>query len=56
LKLFRDYVVFYNASVPEEIITQTWRRLLNQDDNMMALIAVDGAEKALGIAALVFHR
>lgn len=56
LKLFRDYVVFYKASVPEEIIAQTWRRLLNQDDNMMALIATNDAGKALGIAALVFHR
>ena len=56
LKLFRDYVVFYKASVPEEIIAQTWRRLLNQDDNMMALIATDDAGKALGIAVLVFHR
>ena len=56
LKLFRDYVVFYKASVPEEIIAQTWRRLLNQNDNMMALIATDDAGKALGIAALIFHR
>jgi len=56
LKLFRDYIVFYNASIPEDIIAQTWRRLLNQEDNMMALVAVDDAGQAVGIAALVFHR
>lgn len=56
LKLFRDYIAFYKASVPEEVIAQTWRRLLNQEDNMMALIAVEDAGRAIGIAALVFHR
>jgi GNAT superfamily N-acetyltransferase len=55
-KLFLDYVVFYKASVPEVIVGQTWRRLLNRDDNMMALIAVDDDGKAVGIANVVFHR
>ncbi len=56
LKLFRDYIVFYKASVPDAIIAETWRRLLNREDNMMALIAIDGSGNAIGIAALVFHR
>jgi GNAT superfamily N-acetyltransferase len=56
LKLFRDYIAFYKAEVPDEVIAQTWRRLLDQEDNMMALVALDDAGKALGIAALVFHR
>jgi GNAT superfamily N-acetyltransferase len=56
INLFRDYIVFYKTNVPEEIIAQTWRRLLNGDDNMTAIIAVDESGKAVGIAALVFHR
>lgn len=56
LKLFRDYIVFYKASVPDAVIDETWRRLVNQEDNMMALIAGDEEGAALGIAALVFHR
>lgn len=56
LKLFRDYIEFYKAEVPKEIIALTWRRLLNQEDNMMALAAVDEAGTILGIATLVFHR
>ncbi len=56
LKLFHEYIVFYKASVPDDTIAQTWRRLLNQEDNMMALIAVDEEGRAVGIAALVFHR
>jgi GNAT superfamily N-acetyltransferase len=56
LKLFRDYIEFYKATIPEHVIAETWQRLLNQEDNMMALIAHDDSGKALGIAALVFHR
>jgi GNAT superfamily N-acetyltransferase len=56
VKLFREYIVFYKASVPEAIISQTWRRLLDQEDNMMALVAADDGGRAVGIAAMVFHR
>jgi GNAT superfamily N-acetyltransferase len=56
LNLFRDYVAFYEASVPEDVIALTWRRVLAQQDNMVALIASDGKEQALGVANLVFHR
>ena len=56
LKLFRDYAIFYEASVPEDVIALTWQRLLARDDNMLALIATDDTGRALGIAALVFHR
>lgn len=56
LKLFRDYVDFYEASVPDDVISLTWERLLGKDDSMVGLIAADDAGRALGIAALVFHR
>lgn len=56
VRLFRDYIAFYKATVPEDVIVWTWRRLLKQEDNMMALIARDDKGQALGIAALVFHR
>ncbi|HML27996.1 MAG TPA: GNAT family N-acetyltransferase [Hyphomicrobium sp.] len=56
LKLFRDYIAFYKADVPDEIIALAWHRLLNQEDHMMALSAVDDAGKIVGIATMVFHR
>jgi GNAT superfamily N-acetyltransferase len=56
LSLFRDYVTFYEASVPDDVIALTWQRLLARDDNMLALIAHDETGQALGIASLVFHR
>jgi len=56
LKLFRDYIDFYEAIVSEHIVELSWRRLLAQEDNMMALVAIDEAGQAVGIAAIVFHR
>lgn len=56
LALFRDYIAFYEATVPEDVIGLTWQRLLSRADNMMALLATDETGRALGIAALVFHR
>jgi GNAT superfamily N-acetyltransferase len=55
LRLFRDYITFYEEDVPEDVIATTWRRLLAQEDNMIALIAIANG-RALGIANLVFHR
>ena len=56
LELFRDYIAFYEATVPDDVIALTWERLLSRADNMMALVAIDEAGRAVGIAALVFHR
>jgi GNAT superfamily N-acetyltransferase len=55
-KLFRDYIVFYEASVPDEIIDLTWQRVLAEADNMCGLIALDQTGKAVGIVNMVFHR
>jgi GNAT superfamily N-acetyltransferase len=54
--LFRAYIAFYREAVSEEVIALTWRRLVEREDNMMALVAVDDANKAIGIATLIFHR
>ena len=54
LELFRDYIAFYEATVPDDVIALTWERLLSRADNMMALVATDEAGRAVGIAALVF--
>ena len=56
LELFRDYIAFYEATVPDDVIALTWERLLSRADNMMALVAIDEAGRAVGIATLVFHR
>ncbi len=56
LELFRGYVTFYEAEVPEPVIAVTWQRLLSGSDNMVGLVAVDETDTPLGLAALVFHR
>lgn len=56
LKLFRDYIAFYEESVSDDVIALTWRRLLAGEDNMMALAAVDATGRIVGITAMVFHR
>lgn len=56
LELFRSYITFYEAEVPEPVIALTWQRLLAGSDNMVGLVAVDETDTPLGLASLVFHR
>lgn len=56
LALFGQYVSFYEAAVPTDVIEVTWQRLLSRSDGMMGFSAVDGGDQVVGIAAVVFHR
>ena len=55
-ELFQAYVTFYEAAVPETVIALTWRRLIAGEDGMTGLVAVDEADRSIGLANLVFHR
>ena len=54
--LWSDYLAFYETSVPEEVYTSTFARLLGSDpQDFNCLIAeVDG--KPVGLAHYLFHR
>lgn len=54
LVLFRDYIAFYRASVPDDVIELTWTRLM-EASAMVGLIAADADGRNVGIALLVFH-
>lgn len=54
--LFRGYINFYEAKVPDNVIDVVWQRLLQQEDGMVGLVAVDASDRPIGIAHLVFHR
>lgn len=55
--LFRGYLEFYKASLPDEIIDETWSRLLSDDPQFhVGLGAVDEAGDLIGIAHILFHR
>lgn len=56
LGLFAGYIAFYEASVPEAVIAATWARLMQGEaTGMIGLVAVDGEDRAIGLAHLVFH-
>ena len=55
-ELFDGYITFYEEQVPDDVIDLTWQRLLTEADNMTGLVAVDAADRPIGLANLVFHR
>jgi GNAT superfamily N-acetyltransferase len=56
-RLFQGYIVFYQASVPEEVLESTWQRLMPGGEGaLIGLVAVDDADSPFGLAHLVMHR
>ena len=55
-KLFRAYIRFYEAQVPDEVIALTWQRLLRQQDGFLGLVAADEGGNLIGLAHALFHR
>lgn len=57
LPLFKGYIAFYKATVSDDVIEQTWQRLVEgQPDFHIALVAVDDADRPVGLAHVLFHR
>jgi GNAT superfamily N-acetyltransferase len=57
LPLFKGYIAFYKATVADDVIEQTWQRLMvGQPDFHIALVAVDGSDTPIGLAHVLFHR
>ena len=55
-RLWHDYLVFYESSVPEEVYTSSFDRLLGDDpqDFIGLVAALDG--ELVGLAHYLFHR
>ncbi len=52
--LWAGYVAFYRASMPEDVTADTWRRILDPDSPIHALVAEkDGV--VIGLCNYVFH-
>jgi GNAT superfamily N-acetyltransferase len=57
LALFKGYIAFYRTTVPEDVIETTWQRLIaGEPDFHIALVAVDEADRPIGLAHVLFHR
>lgn len=55
--LFRGYIDFYQASIADDVIESTWRRLIEREpDFHRALVAVDDDDRPIGLAHILFHR
>lgn len=57
LELFRGYITFYRATVADEVIELTWQRMIAAEpDFHIGLVAVDTADRPVGLAHILFHR
>jgi GNAT superfamily N-acetyltransferase len=57
LPLFKGYIDFYRAAVPEQVIELTWQRLMSgAEDFHIGLVAVDDGDNPIGLAHILFHR
>lgn len=57
LSLFKGYIVFYKATVADDVIELTWQRLMaGASDFHIGLVAVDTDDTPIGIAHVLFHR
>jgi GNAT superfamily N-acetyltransferase len=57
LPLFKGYIAFYKASVSDDVIEETWQRLLSGAEGFhQGLVAVDAHDVPIGMAHVLFHR
>lgn len=55
--LFRGYLEFYKSELADDVIDETWARLMSDEPEFhVGLGAVDDTGKLIGIAHILFHR
>jgi GNAT superfamily N-acetyltransferase len=55
--LFKAYITFYKSSVADDVIEETWQRLLSGEEHVhRCLIAADEHDRPIGLAHILFHR
>lgn len=54
-QLWLAYLRFYRADMSSDVTAATFRRLSDQTDGMIGLVAVDDHRALVGLAHLVFH-
>lgn len=55
LVLWTGYLDFYRAQVPDATTELTFARLRDDEGGMLGLVAVDGDDRLIGLAHLIFH-
>ena len=57
LTLFKGYIDFYQAAVPDDVIDTLWQRLMDGGEGLpIALLAVDATDRPVGLAHVLYHR
>jgi len=57
LRLFKGYLAFYNATVPDDVVELAWQRLMSGLEGFhLGLVAVDATDTPTGMAHILFHR
>ena len=55
--LFRGYIAFYKSTVTDDVIEETWQRLLSGAAHVhRGLVAVDANDQPIGLAHILMHR
>ena len=55
-RLWTAYLAFYKTSVPEDVYTSTFARLLGDDPQDFSALVAEGNGKLLGLTHYLFHR
>ncbi len=56
IELFKGYIAFYKSTVADDVIEETWRRLLSGEAHVhRALVAVDSKDVPIGLAHVLLH-
>jgi GNAT superfamily N-acetyltransferase len=55
--LFLGYIEFYKSKIDDEVVEETWRRLLSGEEHVhRGLVAVNETDTPVGLAHYIFHR
>ena len=55
--LFTGYIEFYKATVADDVIETLWQRLMQGGEGFpIGLVAIDHADRPIGLAHILFHR
>ena len=55
-EMWRDYLAFYETSVPEEVYDSTFGRLLGDDPQDFSCFVAEQSGRLLGLTHYLFHR
>lgn len=54
-KLWDGYCAFYEVTIPASTTDFTWKRILDSDSPVHAIVALDDAQEVIGICNYILH-